>query len=96
MKPQRPGKQITLVSELHIVWKGPVVSKADNVLARSLDRTFGSRKAWNFKSGNTKFYTLAVVDGKKVESSRLSFLERTNKLIKNSINDYIQLKKKKI
>ena len=34
----------------------------DNVLARSLDRKFGSRKKWNFKSGNTKFYTSAVID----------------------------------
>jgi hypothetical protein len=67
-------------------WNGPVVSNANNVLARSLDRKFGSRKKWNFKSGNTKFYTLAVDDRKRVESSRLSILEKKNKLMQNSIN----------
>ena len=56
----------TFVSEMHIDWNGPVVSEADNVLARSLDKKFGSRKKWNFKSSNTKFYTSAVVDRKKV------------------------------
>ena len=66
------GFKIIFVSEMHIDWNGPVVSKADNVLARSLDRKFGSRKKWNFKSGNTKFYTSAVVDRKRVESSHLS------------------------
>ena len=84
MKPQRLGKQITFGSEMHIYWNSPVVFKADNVLARSLDR-----KKWNFKSGNTKFYTSAVVDRKKVESSRLSFLEEKNKLINVFINDRI-------
>ena len=49
----------------------PVVSNADNILSRSLDRKFGSRKKWNFKSGDTKYYTSAVVDKKKLESSRL-------------------------
>ena len=70
MKPQGPGEKITFGSEMHIYWNRPVVFKADSVLARSLDR-----KKWNFKSGNTKFYTSAVVDRKKVESSHLSFLE---------------------
>ena len=44
MKLQRPGKQITFVSEMHIDRNGPVVSKTDNVLARSLNRKFGSKK----------------------------------------------------
>ena len=44
MKLQTPGKQITCVSEMHIDWNGPVVSKTDNVLARSLNRKFGSKK----------------------------------------------------
>ena len=57
MKLQRQGKQITFVSEMYVDWNGPVVSKTDNVLARSLDRKFGSRKKWNFKSCNTKYYT---------------------------------------
>ena len=59
-----------------IDWNGPGISKADIVPARSLDRKFGSRNKWNFNSGNTKFYTSAVVDRKRVESSRLSFLEK--------------------
>ena len=78
MKPQRPGNQIFFVSEMHIDWNGPVVSKADNVLARSLDRKFSSRKKWNFKSGNTKFYTSALVDRKRVKSSHLSFFLEKN------------------
>ena len=49
----------------------PVVSNADNILSRSLDRKFGSRKKWNVKSGNTKYFTSAVVDKKKLESSRV-------------------------
>ena len=55
-KLQRPGGKNSFVSEMHIDWNGPVVSKTDNVLARSLDRKFGSRKKWNFKTGNTKYY----------------------------------------
>ena len=85
MKPQGPGKQVIFVSEMHNDWNGPVVSKANNVLVRSLDRKFGSRKKWNFKSGNTKFYNSAVFDRKRVESSRLSLLEK-KKLMKNIIN----------
>ena len=81
MKPQRPGKQINFVNEMHIDWNGPVVSKADNILARSLDRKFGSRKKWNFKSGNTKFYTSAVVDRKKVEPSLFNiYYKKSRKL----------------
>ena len=56
MKYQRPGKQIIFVSEMHIDWSGPVFSKTDNVLERSLNRKFGSRKKWNFKCSNTKYY----------------------------------------
>ena len=74
MKPERPAKQSSFDSELQIDWNGPVISKADNLLERSLDRKFGSRKRWNFKVGNSKFYTSKVVDRKKSETSRLSFL----------------------
>ena len=75
---------------MRIDWNGPGVSKADNVLARSLDRKFGSRNKWNFKSGNTKFYTSAVVDKKRVESSRLSFFRR-KKLTDEKFNKSLYL-----
>ena len=75
MKSERPGKQTSFTNEMHIDWNGPVLSKADNLLARSLDRKFGSRRKWNFTSGESKFYTSAVVDRKKCETSRLSFLD---------------------
>ena len=74
MKPERTAKQSIFDSELPIDWNGPVVDKADSLLERSLDRKFGSRKRWNFKVGDSKFYTSKVVDRKKTETSRLSFL----------------------
>ena len=40
----------------------------------SLDRKFGSRKQWNFKSGETKFFSSKVVDRKRAEVSRLAFM----------------------
>ena len=61
---------------MHIDWNGPVVSRANTLLEISLDRKFGSRKQWNFKRGDTKFYTSKVVDRKKEEISRLSFLNQ--------------------
>jgi hypothetical protein len=54
---ERPAKQSSFDSELQIDWNVPVISKADNLLERSLDRKFGSRKHWNIKVGNSKFYT---------------------------------------
>ena len=74
MKPERSAKQNTFDSELHIDWNGPVISRADSLLERSLDRKFGSRKRWNFKAGESKFFTSKVVNRKKCEISRLSFL----------------------
>ena len=76
MKPERSAKQSSFDSELHIDWNGPVVTKADSLLERSLDKKFGSRKRWNFKVGDSKFYTSKVVDRKKAETSRLSFLNK--------------------
>ena len=75
MKPERPGKQNSFTNEMHIDWNGPVLSRADYLLARSVDRKFGGRRKWNFKSEESKFYTSAVVDRKKCEQSRLSFLD---------------------
>ena len=74
MKAERTAKQDTFDIELHIDWNGPVISKADRLLERSLDRKFGSRKHLNFKVGDSKFYTSKVVDKKKAETSPLSFL----------------------
>ena len=74
MKPERNAKQSVFDDEMHIDWNGPVLSRADSLLEMSLDRKFGSRKQWNFKSGESKFYTSKVVDRKKAETSRLSFL----------------------
>ena len=76
MKPQRNARQVTFEHELHIDWNGPVVSRADEILAKSLDRHFGSRKKWNFKSGESKFFSSKVIDRQKVEKSRLSFMNK--------------------
>ena len=66
--------QVAFEAEMNIDWNGPVVSKADHLLEESLDRHFGSRKRWSFKSGEIKFYTSKVIDRKKSETSRLSFM----------------------
>ena len=76
MKGERNAQQDAFDAEKHIDWNGPVVSRANTLLEISLDRKFGSRKQWNFKSGDTKFYTSKVVDRKKEEISRLSFLNQ--------------------
>ena len=57
MKPERNCTQSAFEDEMHIDWNGPVVSRADPLLSVSLDRGFGSRKHWNFKTGSSKFYT---------------------------------------
>ena len=76
MKGERNAQQDAFDAEMHIDWNGPVVSRANTLLEISLDRKFGSRKQWNFKRGDTKFYTSKVVDRKKEEISRLSFLNQ--------------------
>ena len=76
MKGERNSQQDTFDAEMHIDWNGPVVSRANTLFEISLDRKFGSRKQWNFKRGDTKFYTSKVVDRKKEEISRLSFLNQ--------------------
>ena len=69
MKPERNANQSAFEGEMHIDWNGPVVSRADHLLSRSLDRKFGSRKRWHFKSGSSRFYTSDVVDRKRSETS---------------------------
>ena len=74
MKLERNASGSSFEGEMHFDWNGIVVSRADNILSVSLDRHFGSRKRWHFKTGSTSFYTSEVVDRKKSEMSRLSFL----------------------
>ena len=76
MKPQRNARQTNFEHELHIDWNGPVVARADDLIAKAIDRHFGSRKKWNLKSGESKFFTSKVVDRQKVEKSRLSFMNK--------------------
>ena len=78
MKTERNAAQSAFEGEMHIDWNGPVVAKADHLLNTSLDRKFGSRRRWHFKTGSTRFYTSEVVDRKKTEVSRLSFLNKTS------------------
>ena len=51
MKAERTAKQDTFNNELHIDWNGPVISKADRLLERSLDRKFVSRSTGILKLG---------------------------------------------
>ena len=74
MKSERNAKQSAFEAEMNIDWNGPVVSRSEKILEESLDRKFGSRKQWNFKSGETKFFSSKVVDRKRAEVSRLAFM----------------------
>lgn len=74
MKSERNAKQSAFEAEMNIDWNGPVVSRSEKLLEESLDRKFGSRKQWNFKSGETKFFSSKVVDRKRAEVSRLAFM----------------------
>ena len=78
MKPARNAKQTAFTAWMHIDWNGPVLSRAALLLSASLDRWFGSRQRWHFKTGSDTFYTSEVVDRKKSEVSRLSFLNKTS------------------
>ena len=53
-----------VLDEMHIDWNGPVISRADTLLSVSLDRKFGSRKRWHFKTGSSTFFTSKVGDRK--------------------------------
>lgn len=75
-KPQRNANYRVYETELHIDWNGPNLTKARPLIERALDRHFGSRKKWHFKTGNSKYFTSKVVDRKMKESSRLSFMEK--------------------
>ena len=49
--------------------------KAKVFIKQSLDRHFGSRKKWNFKTGSTKQFTSQVVDRINAKPSPLCFME---------------------
>ena len=78
MKPEGNATEAEFTEEMHITWNGPVVSRADHLIRASLDRWFGSRGRWHFKTGTSKFYTSAVVFRKKSEVSRMYFLNKTS------------------
>ena len=71
MKSELNANQTAFTAEMHIDWNGPVVSRADHLLSASLDRWFGSRKRWHFKTGSNTFYTSELVDRKKTEVSHI-------------------------
>ena len=73
--PQRNNHFKSFESELHVDWNGPNLPKAGPFLEKALDRHFGSRKQWRFKTGSSKIFTSKVVDRINRESSRLTFME---------------------
>ena len=52
----------------------PVNDALENVEDVPETVEFGSRKQWNFKSGETKFFSSKVVDRKRAEVWRLAFM----------------------
>ena len=58
-------------NELFIDWNCTTLFKAKNVIERSLERNFGSRKKRNFKSGSTKYFTSQLDDRIKSKPSLL-------------------------
>ena len=49
-------------TETFIDWTCSTLFKAKGFIERSLERHFGSRKKWNFKTGLTKYFISQVVD----------------------------------
>ena len=73
--PQRNCDFKKFEAELLIDWNGPNLTRAQGFLEKSLDRHFGTRKQWRFKSGSSKFFVSKVVDRINNQPSRLSFME---------------------
>ena len=69
------GQSPRFPESLEDFWTGWKIS--DHPLIAFLDSWFGSRGRWHFKTGSNKFYTSEMVDRKKYEVSRLSFLNNT-------------------
>ncbi len=74
-KPQRNCIFKRYETELLVDWNGPNLVKAGPFIEKSLDRHFGSRKKWNFKTGSSKFFISKVVDRINHQPSKLSFME---------------------
>ena len=72
-KTERIATQTAFTGKMHKDRNKPVVSRADHLLSASLDRLFGSRGRWHFKTATNKLYTSEVVNTKKSEVSRLYF-----------------------
>ena len=74
-KPNRNCSFGRFETELMIDWNGPNLSKAEPIIIKALDRYFGSRKKWHFRTGSNKHFVSKVVDGINKKPSRLCFLE---------------------
>ena len=74
-QPQRNCNFKKFETELMVDWNCPNLAKAKLFIEKSLDRHFGSRKKWNFKTGSSKFFISQVVDRINSQPSRLSFME---------------------
>ena len=73
--PQRNTRFYKYKNEVMRDWNGPTLAKSKPLIARVLDRKYGARKNWHFKTGSNKFAISKVLDRKLWESSALSFLE---------------------
>ena len=71
-KPQRNCNFKKFETELMLDWNGPNVKKSQSFVEKSMDRYFGSRRNWRFKSGSSKFFVSKVVERITTEPSRLS------------------------
>ena len=74
-KPQRNCNFKLFETELMVDWNGPNLPKAQAFLEKSLDRYYGSRKQWRFKTGSSKYIVSKVVERITKEPSRLSFMK---------------------
>ena len=74
-KPQRNCNFKRFETELMFDWNGPTVPKSQAFIEKSLDRHFGGRQNWRFKTGYSKFFVSQVVDRVTSDPSRLSFVD---------------------
>ena len=66
--------QTAFKGKMHKDRNGPVISRADHLLSASLDRWFGSRGRWHFKTVTNKLYTSEVENRTKSKVSRFFFV----------------------
>ena len=55
-KPQSNCNFKKFETELMLDWNGPTGPKSQSFIEKSLNRHFGSRKNWRFKSGSSKYF----------------------------------------